>query len=179
MPKKLVFEGQHDDEELLMLFRRHPIVMRKGFMIMLVLVVVGLVPALIFPTRIGYLWFGLLGLGLGGIVLFYDWIGWYYSVFIVSNQRLIQVTHKGLFNSSLVDVGLDKIQNINFEVGGFQQTIFGFGTIVVQTYVGDLVMEKIYHPEKIQKRLIKVIKTLGYGSFMDNMIGGDSSEKQT
>ena len=89
--------------------------------------------------------------------MFYFWIGWYYSVIIITDQRLVQMNQKGLFNSSVVDVGLDKIQNINFQIGGFAATILKFGTIVIQTFVGDLVIEQVHHPQKIQERLVKII----------------------
>ena len=168
------FEGQHEDEELLMFFRQHPIVMRKGFVAVLIMMTAGLIPVIIWPTRVGYLWFGLLGALLGGIALFYQWIGWYYSVYYVSDQRIIQVRHKGLFTRSVVDVGLDKIQNINFQIKGIQETTFKYGTIVIQTFAGDLVMEKIHHPAKIQESVVKIIKELGYGSYMENVLSGGS-----
>lgn len=177
--RNYAFEGQHEDEELLMFFRQHPIVMRKGLIAVLVLLTVGLIPALIWPTRPAYLWFGLLGAGLGGIILFYQWIGWYYSVYYVSDQRIIQIRHKGLFTRSVVDVGLDKIQNINFQVKGVQETMFRYGTIVVQTFAGDLVMEKIHHPARIQESMVKIIKELGYGSFMENIISGGSDTAES
>jgi len=158
------FDNQHDDEELLMMFRQHPIVMRKGLIATLVMLMVGMVPVLIWPTRVGYLWFGPLGMLLGGVWLFWEWISWYYSVNYVSDQRIIQIKQKGLFSRSVVDIGLDKIQNINFDIPGMQATMFKYGTIVVQTFAGDLVMTKIYHPQRIQESLIKIIKELGYGA---------------
>ena len=63
----------------------------------------------------------------------------------------------------MVDLGLDKIQNVNFQIGGFQQTILGSGTIVVQTFVGDLVLENIHHPQEIQESLIKAVKEYSSG----------------
>jgi len=181
MPKKELkehkFDNQHDDEELLMMFRQHPIVMRKGLIITLAMLVVGLIPVVIWPLRLGYLWFAPLGMALGGVWLFWEWIGWYYSVIYVSDQRIIYIKQKGLFSRSVVDVGLDKIQNINFEIPGMQATMFKFGTIVVQTFAGDLVMDKIYHPQMIQESLIKIIKELGYGSsFADTALKASHSE---
>jgi hypothetical protein len=86
-------------------------------------------------------------------------------VFIVTDQRLIQISQKGLFNRSVVDIGLDKIQNINYQINGVQETLLGFGTILVQTFVGDLVMDNIHHPQEVQEKIVKIIKQLGYSSF--------------
>ena len=172
---KPIFDGQHEDEEVLMVFHRHPVVMRKGLLALLIIMVFGMIPSLIWPTNLNMLWFALLGLGIGSIFMFFSWISWHYSIFIVTDQRLIQITQKGLFNRSVVDIGLDKIQNINYQINGFQETVLGFGTILVQTFVGDLVMDYIHHPQAVQEKIVKIIKELGYSSFR---VMGDPEEEQ-
>lgn len=147
-----------------MLFRRHPVVMRKGLLALLVLLLVGMVPVTIWPTNLQLLWGIPIALLLGGFVLFYFWIGWYFSVFIVTNQRLVQISQKGLFHRSFVDIGLDKIQNVNYQIAGIQETLLGFGTILVQTYVGDMMIDKVHHPQDVQEEIVSIIKELGYES---------------
>lgn len=159
------FDGQHDDEEVLMVFRRHPVVMRKGLIAILIGLLLGMIPSLFDATNLKLLWFVPLGFALGMLIFFFYWISWYFSVFIVSDQRFVQITQKGLFNRSVVDVGLDKIQNVNFQIAGIQETLLGFGTILIQTFVGDLILDKIHHPAKVQERIIKIIKELGYSSY--------------
>ena len=87
--------------------------------------------------------------------------GWYFSIFIVTNQRLRQITQKGFFNRSVIDLGLSKIQNISYNVPGLSASMFGFGTLVIQTYVGDLYLDKIEHPAKIYNDITNVIKQHG------------------
>jgi len=82
-------------------------------------------------------------------------------VFIVSDLRFIQIKQKGFFNRSVIDLGLDKIQNINYSIDGVQQTVLKFGTIVVQTFVGDLVLSNIGHPQEIHEQLLKIVKEYG------------------
>lgn len=155
------FEGQHDDEEVLFTFRRHVIAMRKGFYALLIPFLIASLPVLIWPENLGNLWIALGGLGLGLVLFFYHWIGWYFSVFIVTNQRLRQITQKGFFNRSVIDVGIPKIQNISYNVPGFSAAVFGFGSLVIQTYVGDLFLDKLHHPEKIFNKMLKVLKAYG------------------
>ncbi len=162
MNKKHSFEGQHDDEKILEVFRRHPITMRRGLIGLLLLMLLGFIPVTIWPTNLDLLWLVLGGLILGSLYMFYEWISWYYSIYIITDQRFVQVGQKGLFNRTIVDLGLDKIQNVNSQIAGLQQTMLGFGTIIIQTFVGDLVLEKIHHPQEIQTRLIKVIKKHGH-----------------
>lgn len=158
------FKDQFDDEEMLLLFRKHPIVMRRAIVIASVMLLLGTLPALVKPTYLFF--FGGLAIGfiLAFIVMFYSWIGWNFSVYIVTNQRLIQISQKGLWKRSVVDIGLDKIQTISYEISGLQETLLGFGTIVVQTYVGELVIHDVHHPQKIQKRMSQIMRDLGFNA---------------
>jgi len=152
------FEGQHEGEEVIFTFRRHPIAMRKGFYALLVPFLIACIPVLIWPENVSNLWVAFAGLGVGLMLFFYHWIGWYFSIFIVTNQRLRQVTQKGFFNRSVIDLGISKIQNISYNVPGLTAAMFGFGTMVVQTYVGDLYLDKLHHPSKIYNALAEVIQ---------------------
>ncbi len=157
------FADQFDDEEVLYVFRKHPVVMRKGIIIGMLAILLGTIPTAIKPN-LGFGWFfgGIaLGLILGGFFFFPYWIGWFYSVFIVTDQRLIQITQKGLFHRSVVDMRLSQIQMINYQVSGLQETLLGFGTIMMQTLVGDLVIHEIHHPAKIQKKLLEILRNEG------------------
>lgn len=163
MPHKY-FEDQLDDEEVLYVFRKHPVVMRKGLIFSGLGIILGMVPVVIKP-ELGFGWFfgGILaGMLAGGILMLPQWIAWYYSVFIVTNQRFIQITQKGLFHRSIVDLTLNQIQSINYEVSGLQETLLGYGTILMQTYVGDLVIHDIHHPGHIYKKMSSIMRQLGY-----------------
>lgn len=147
------FEGQRDDETITIVFRRHIIALRKGFYLLLIPFAVSSIPALIFPQ---YLWLFLValgGFGLGLLLFSYYWLGWFYTYFVLTNQRLRQVSQSGFFGRSVVDLNLSKVQNISYSVPGFTGEIFGFGTIVIQTYVGDLLLDRIHHPDVIYNKL--------------------------
>jgi len=159
-PEKL-FADQFDDEEVLYVFRKHPVVMRKGLVLASFAILLGTVPALIKP-EMSYFFGGLAaGFVLSILVFFPSWIAWYYSVYIVTDQRLIQITRKGLFSKTVVDMSLNQIQSMNYEVKGLQATVLGFGTIMVQTYMGDLVVHEVHHPEKVQKTIAHILRDQG------------------
>lgn len=164
------FDGQLPDEEVLVVFRRHPIVMRKGYIAVMLGLVLGavfgffrsedavtvgdLLSQFILPIIIG----GLIGV----IPLFYSWIGWYYSVCIVTNQRFVQIQQKGIFKSrSVNDINLHRILSVNYEIKGMMETLLGFGTIIIQTLVGDFVVRKVPKPAKTQASIVAAIKESG------------------
>jgi hypothetical protein len=155
------FEDQFEDEEVLFVFRKHPIVMRRGLIFGMLAVLLGTVPSLFKPEYSVY-FIGLgCGIVLGALVMLPGWISWWFSVFIMTDQRLIQITQRGLFHRSVIDMRLNQIQMINYEVSGLQETLLGFGTIMMQTYVGDLVIHEIHHPAAIQKKLLEIMREQG------------------
>ncbi len=162
MPQKY-FKDQFDDEEVLYVFRRHPVVMRKGLVLASLGPLLGVIPAAIKPEWGFGVFFGGLAAGfiLSGLLLFPAWLGWFYSIFIVTDQRLIQITQKGMFHRSVVDLGLNQIQMVNYQVAGLQETLLGYGTIMMQTYVGDLVIHDVHHPAKIQKKFQEILREQG------------------
>ncbi len=157
------FEDQFDDEEVLFVFHKHPVVMRKGLVLGLLGPMLGIIPAAIKPDLGFGIFFGglLVGCLLGLIIFAPSWIGWHFSVFIVTDQRFIQITQKGLFHRAVADLGLSQIQSVNYEVSGLQETLLGFGTIKMQTYVGDLVIHDVHHPARIQKQLLSILRDEG------------------
>ena len=147
------FEGQRPGEDLIFIFRRHMIAMRKGFYCLLIPLAVTSIPPLIWSA---YLWIFLLPLAgfIVGLILFsYHFLMWYYTYYIVTDQRIRQITQHGFFGKDVVELRLSKIQNISYNIPGFSGEVFNYGTIVIQTFVGDLVIKNVEHPDKIYNKL--------------------------
>jgi uncharacterized membrane protein YdbT with pleckstrin-like domain len=172
------FADQFDDESVIFVFHKHPIVMRKGLVLGLLGPLLGIIPAGLKPELgFGYFFGGLAAGCLAGLILFApSWIGWHFSVFIITDQRFIQITQKGLFHRAVADITLNQIQSINYEVSGLQETLLGFGTIRMQTYVGDLVIHDVHHPAKIQKKLLSILREEGINT---NPYTGSSTSGQS
>ncbi|MEO6109418.1 MAG: PH domain-containing protein [Candidatus Saccharimonadales bacterium] len=150
---QLDFEGQRPGEEVLFVFRRHIIAMRKGFYLLLIPLVITAIPPLIWQSNLELFFLPLGGFILGLILFFYHLMMWYFTIYLVTNQRIRQVTQRGVFGKDVVELRLSKIQNISYNIPGFSGEIFGFGTIVIQTFVGDLVIRYVEHPEKTYNKL--------------------------
>lgn len=154
------FKEQFDEEDVLLVFRKHPIVMRKGLILSMVAILLGTIPALIKPEY-SYFFLGLLGgFTLAALLIFPWWVRWYFSVYIMTSHRFIQQT-RSLLSVNVVDISLDQIQMINYQIKGLEQTALNFGTIIVQTYVGDLVIREVHRPARIQKKMIHILRDLG------------------
>ena len=150
---QLDFDGQRPGEEVRFIFRRHVIAMRKGFYCLLIPLLLTSIPPLIWQENLELFLLPVAGFVLGLILFFYHWMIWYFTVYLVTDQRVRQITQKGIFGKDVVELQLSKIQNISYNIPGLSGEIFGFGTIVIQTFVGDLVIRNVEHPEKIYNKL--------------------------
>ena len=150
---KLDFEGQRPNEKLLFVFRRHIIAMRKGFYMLVIPLVITAIPPLIWQYNLELFLLPVAGFGLGLILFSYQFILWYFTIYIVTDQRIRQVTQRGFFGKDVIELRLSKVQNISYNIPGFSGEVFKFGTIVIQTFVGDLVIHKVEHPDEIYNKL--------------------------
>ena len=153
------FNGQREGEELLFIFRRHIIAMRKGFYGLLIPFAVLSIPPLIWQDMLVLFLLPLVGLGIGLVIFSYHFLMWRYTYYLVTTERIRQVTQKGFFGTDVVELNLSKIQNISYNIPGFSGEVFGFGTIVIQTFVGDLVIRNVDHPVKIYNKLQDVVNS--------------------
>ena len=147
------FEGQRPDEKLLFVFRKHIIAMRKGFYLLLIPLVITAIPPLIWQDNLELFLLPLGGFILGLVLFSYHYTLWYFTVYIVTNERVRQITQKSFFGKDVIELPLSKIQNISYNVPGLSGEMFKYGTIVIQTIVGDLIIHNVEHPEKIYNKL--------------------------
>jgi hypothetical protein len=154
------FKEQFDDEEVQLVFRKHPVVMRKGLILFSFALLLGVLPALVKPVYTVFFGGLIGGFILAVALMFPYWVKWYFSVYIMTSHRFIQQT-RSLLQVNVVDISLEQIQMINYQIVGLEETMLGFGTIIVQTYAGDLVIHDVHHPAKVQKKMIHVLRELG------------------
>jgi hypothetical protein len=150
---KSQFSGQRDGEEVIFVFRKHIITMWRGVFGLVFFGLVGFAPLMIVPDNSSLVFVAVGGVALGLLMFFYHWIGWYFTIYILTNQRIRQNVQKGLFKKSVVDVGVDKIQSAFVEINGLFGSMLGFGTIILHTQVGDLVINKVSRAEKVYAKL--------------------------
>ena len=85
---QLDFDGQRDGEELLFVFRRHIIAMRKGFYLLLIPFALTSIPPLIWQTNLELFILPIVGFGVGLLLFSYHFMMWYFTIYIVTDQRI-------------------------------------------------------------------------------------------
>lgn len=66
-------------------------------------------------------------------LFFVIWTNYYLDVWIITDQRIIDVEQFSLFSRDISEFRLDRVQDITVEVKGFLPTMLKFGDIHVQT----------------------------------------------
>lgn len=84
--------------------------------------------------------------------LFFIFIDYYLDVWVITNERIVNIEQKGLFKREISELRLEKVQDLTTEIGGIVSTLFDFGDLYVQT-AGKrerFLFKSIPHPERIK-----------------------------
>ncbi len=67
------------------------------------------------------------------ILFFVEWTDYYLDVWVITNRRVIDIDHIGLFSRDVSTVRLEDIEDITTEIHGILSITLKFGTITLQT----------------------------------------------
>ena len=67
------------------------------------------------------------------IYCFMIWIDYYFDVWIITSERIINVEQKGMFTRKVSELRYSRIQDVTTEVVGFLPTILNYGDVKIQT----------------------------------------------
>jgi len=93
-------------------------------------------------------------------VFFFLWTDYYLDVWIITDQKMVDVDQIGLFKREISTLQLDKIQDVTIEVHGLMPTLLHFGTLHVQTAgeQREFVIKNIAQPQKVKDTLSSAIE---------------------
>jgi len=156
------FEERDSDEKIILVARPHWITNLSWILTTIVLIIA---PSLLrfvpiinnLPTK-----FEILGIFAWYLITFAfsfeKFLSWYFDVYIITDERVIDIAFNNLLDKKFSEAKLSMIQDITSRVSGVSQTMFNFGTVYIQTAaeVSEIQFELVPNPEKI----IKVLQIL-------------------
>lgn len=85
-------------------------------------------------------------------------IDYYLDLWVVTNDRIVDIEQHGLFNRIITELDLFRIQDVTANVSGFFGTVFRFGDVVVTTASANthIVFRNVPHPNHIREQLINL-----------------------
>ncbi|MEI6267125.1 MAG: PH domain-containing protein [bacterium] len=85
---------------------------------------------------------------------FYNFVIWYYDIYIITNKRVIAVSQKGLLNREYAEVEASHISDVRYKITGLIATLFQHGRVTVETKNGHtLEMDNLADPNEIQEMI--------------------------
>lgn len=171
-PHRLAFDAQHESEEVILLGRRHPIT-NLGWLSLVAVAIFVPVFWQSFPffavlsdvtvEKVTILWY----LSLIFFVIM-NFLLWFYNVYIVTDERLVDVDFTGLLRKTVNLTDLDKLEDVNYSQNGLMDSLFNMGNVIVQTASeqktpdasGELsafTFEKIANPDKVAQVISQLI----------------------
>jgi len=141
--RQLLFPGQQSDESIYLVVRQHWVILAKRLVIWVILVAA----LMIFKHYLPLLGPGILKGPAAPLIdmliqvyllflitsLFIIWVLYYLNMYIVTNERIVDVDQKGLFSHHVSELNMEKIEDVTSEVNGILGHIFDYGTVYIQT----------------------------------------------
>ena len=162
-PKATKFETQDEEEKIILLLRPHFV---TNIWWILISLTMGFAP-LVWPyipviSLLPENYLFILTLFWYALILtfiFERFLMWFFSVNIVTDERVIDVDFYGLLFKKVGVSAINKIQDVNYFQKGIMGAFFNFGDVSIQTAaeIPEFVFNKVPNPEKVVKVLSELI----------------------
>lgn len=162
-PKETHFEAQDPHEEIILILRPHVITTIWWVLLTVIMVIVPFfwpaLPVISFLPPNYLLMLTLFWYALILTLVFEQFLLWFFSVNIVTDERIIDVDFFGLLFKQVDVAQINKIQDVNYSQKGVMAAFFNYGDVLVQTAseIPEFVFNKVPNPERVVKVLSELV----------------------
>ncbi len=167
MPEGIRFETQEPKETVILFLRQHWV---TNFFWLSISFLFLLLPLILFP---GIFYSGLLPVQFSlslveffvlvwylGIFsyAFVNFLLWYFTVSIVTNERIIDIDFVNILNKKFAATRITKVEDVTMRKGGIMEALFDYGQVTIQTAAKEVMFEfdHVPHPDKV----VRIINNL-------------------
>jgi hypothetical protein len=144
----------NDNEKIVAVAHRHfIIVLPQVFKALFFGALIPFFIFILFPQTAMYM---LIWMWAGALGLLYHLYDWYFDAWLMTNQGLLDVEWKGMFDKTSTRIEYHMIEGIAYEIKGFWSTIFNYGIVTLEKVgAGTLVqLTNVSHPKKVEQKLL-------------------------
>lgn len=93
---------------------------------------------------------------------FFIWIDYYFDIWIITEERIINIEQKGLFIRSMSEVKFNRIQDVTAEEKGAIPTMLDYGDVYIQTAAEKerFVFRKVPNPYGLKDMIMNMQKEM-------------------
>ena len=169
-PVGVSFESQERGEKILLLLRAHVVTLVPSVLMVIFLF---FIPTLIFPIlaiiRIDIgeflaprqlFWLAVFWYLFTFGYAFYKFLFWYFNVYILTNERIIDIDFKGLLHKETSYAKLNQIQDVSPKIIGFFGTFFHYGNIFIQTAAErpEFEFHNVARPDMVAQEILEQVR---------------------
>jgi hypothetical protein len=158
-PKVFTFDSRDDKEEIILVLRRHWFSNLSWiFTAVLLFALPVFIPVFApfgflsdrFISLLNIFWY-LITFAFA----FEQFLSWYFNVFIITEERVVDVDFFNLLYKKTSEAKIDMIQDVTVSQIGVAQTLFNYGNVIVQTAaeMPEIELEKVPNPNLVLKVL--------------------------
>ena len=94
------------------------------------------------------------------VFFFFSFIDYYLDIWIITNERIINIEQEGFFARTISEQRLDRVQDVTSETQGFFPTILKYGNVYVQTAGAKerFFFHEIPNPDQVRDIIIKLVE---------------------
>lgn len=158
-PENLKFETMDTEEKVVLFLRKHWITNVPWILLFFVMLVV---PVLVsnlslfnsVPSNYMFI-FILIWYLITTAYLLESFLTWFFNVYIVTDERIVDIDFYNLIYKEVSDANIDKIQDVTYKMGGVIRTLLNYGDVMIQTAseVPNFEFLAVPKPDKIAKVL--------------------------
>jgi membrane protein YdbS with pleckstrin-like domain len=67
------------------------------------------------------------------VIFFNQWVNYYFDIWVVTDQQIIDAQQNGLFNHRIIHLPIDQVRNISASSKGFLPTLLNYGKVLINT----------------------------------------------
>lgn len=156
-PPVILFDTQEKEEQVVLLLRRHWVT-NLPWIALAILMFFAPWALKFFPlfdflpanyqTMAGVIWYLLV------IAFIYEqFLSWYFNVYIVTDERVIDYDFYNLLYKDVTDADLPKVQDVSVKMGGVAQVLFNYGDVFIETAgaIPNIEFDKVSNPTRVAK----------------------------
>lgn len=114
------------------------------------------IPWVLWAMFPGFFWLAVIWSALSYIIFIYQFLDWFFDVWIITDQSIMTVEWNGFFNRNSLRIEYETIDGVGYEVSGLGQTLFGYGTIFIEKPSGETMsMHNAINPKKVELEILR------------------------
>lgn len=167
-PQKTSFNGQETDETIILIVRQHPAVFLGRVLGIIALIICAFVFSAVLNS-IGVTGGEKFAFSFGAFVFFIliaitvavdTFIRWFYSVNIITDQRVVDVNFVNIMKHTYAEAQLERIEDVKHTVSGLLGSVLDYGTVRVQTAgsTPEFAFENVPRPRDVQDTLLDLLE---------------------